>query len=66
MALSSAGFQVYAAKDERAVDFVLDTGLRLEVGGACKKRKAADRVVRDDVELSADEVIAIWTLGFLR
>lgn len=59
-----AGYQVFACKDERKGDFVIDD-LIIEVGGKNKKQKDADFVVRDDLEFASGNVLPLWSLGFL-
>lgn len=59
-----AGYDVFACKDERKGDFVIDD-LIIEVGGKSKKQKEADFVVRDDIEFASGNVIPLWSLGFL-
>ena len=63
-ALLGGGKKVFACKDERLADFVVD-GLKIEIGGRSKKKKAADKVVRDDVEFVAGDVVPLWCLGLL-
>ncbi|HAR43538.1 MAG TPA: AAA family ATPase [Bdellovibrionales bacterium] len=54
--------EVYASKDEKAGDFISEKHL-FEVGGLSKKRKNADFVICDDLELPAPKRIPLWTLG---
>jgi len=62
--LKGAGHAVFASKDESQGDFEV-AGLTVEVGGAGKKRKKSDFVIRDDVETPSRSVIPLWCLGFL-
>lgn len=62
--LRCAGYPVTACKDEAQGDFEVN-GLKIEVGGASKKRKSADKVIRDDVEFPTETVVPLWLLGFL-
>ncbi len=67
LALQSAGYQVFAAKDERDGDFVTISSkdgkrMTIEVGGHKKILKNADFVVRDDIDYPADKVIPLWHL----
>jgi predicted AAA+ superfamily ATPase len=62
--LKGAGHAVFASKDESQGDFEV-AGLTVEVGGAGKKRKKSDFVIRDDVETPSRSVIPMWCLGFL-
>lgn len=59
-----AGYKVFACKDEREGDFVIND-LIVEVGGKHKKQKEADFVVRDDIEFASGNVLPLWSLGFL-
>lgn len=62
--LRSAGHEVFACKDDSEADFEVNE-VKLEVGGASKKRKSADFVIRDDVEFPTASVIPLWFLCFL-
>ncbi len=61
--LQESGREVFASEDEEAADFVVD-GLKVEVGGRNKKRKAADFVVRDDTDIPLKGILPMWCLGF--
>jgi len=68
--VSSAGWTVEAVRDETAGDFVLSRNvsagiekLKIEVGGAHKKSKRADFVIRDDLDYPAGNAIPLWLLG---
>jgi hypothetical protein len=67
---ADAGWTVEATRDETSGDFVISRGddgeqrsLKLEVGGASKKRKSADFVIRDDIEFPGTNAIPLWLLG---
>ncbi|MBO8140390.1 MAG: ATP-binding protein [Thermosipho sp. (in: Bacteria)] len=60
---SEAGKDVYASKTEEHGDFVIDNIL-IEVGGKNKKRKNADFVLRDDIEVPVKNSIPLWLIGF--
>ncbi|WP_372590313.1 AAA family ATPase [Fervidobacterium pennivorans subsp. carthaginiensis] len=51
-----------AEKDKTKCDLIFN-GMRLEIGGANKKPKQADFVIRDDIDLSVRNVIPMWVLG---
>jgi predicted AAA+ superfamily ATPase len=54
--------EVFASKDEEKGDF-LSQGILFEVGGASKKAKKSDYVIRDDREQFTTGKIPLWTLG---
>jgi uncharacterized protein len=60
-----AGHSLFAARDEREGDFIVD-GTSIEVGGKGKSAKQADFVIRDDLDLPGRKVIPLWLLGFIR
>ncbi|NOY82409.1 MAG: ATP-binding protein [Kiritimatiellaeota bacterium] len=57
-----SGHSLHASDDERAYDFLID-GKAVEVGGRRKDRKAADVVVRDNIDLPAGNTLPMWLLG---
>ncbi len=61
-ALADSGFSVFASSNETQCDFIAN-GLRLEVGGQKKQAKAADFVIRDNVDLPSGNVIPMWLIG---
>jgi predicted AAA+ superfamily ATPase len=61
-AAMESGHKVWAAAKEEEYDFLIDNR-RVEVGGRKKARKGADLVVRDDVDLPAENVLPLWMLG---
>jgi predicted AAA+ superfamily ATPase len=61
-AFSEAGKKVYSSSREVDSDFQIDN-YQIEVGGSSKKRKQADYVVRDNIDLPADQVLPMWMLG---
>lgn len=67
---AEAGWKVEATKDETRGDFVISRNeggrlrkLMIEVGGASKRVKSADRVVRDDLDYPGGKAIPLWLLG---
>ncbi len=61
-ALGNAGHQVWASEDERDADLVAGE-ISLEIGGASKKEKKADFVIRDDIDIPKGKAIPLWLLG---
>jgi predicted AAA+ superfamily ATPase len=72
--LQEAGYEVYANSDERQADFKVVSRVPgagqsrkewlIEVGGASKKPKAADFVIRDGIDEASGRQIPMWCLGF--
>jgi predicted AAA+ superfamily ATPase len=67
---AEAGWTVEATKEEVSGDFAISRReggkLRrhmIEVGGASKRVKSADRVVRDDLDFPSGKAIPLWLLG---
>jgi predicted AAA+ superfamily ATPase len=60
-----SGRKVLAATDDSQYDFIVDGKHRIEIGGPSKARKKADFVVRDRIDVPVDNVIPLWTLGFM-
>lgn len=67
---ADAGWTIETTRDDSTGDFVIskpsDTGmqkLKLEVGGASKKIKNADFVIRDDIDYPAANAVPMWLLG---
>lgn len=67
---AESGWQVEATRDETSGDFVISRNLdgtptkhKLEVGGASKKSKGSDFVIRDDIDFPAGNAIPLWLLG---
>jgi predicted AAA+ superfamily ATPase len=56
-----SGHSLYATKDERQGDLLVDEHT-VEVGGRAKRLKGADYVIRDDVDLPNEKIIPMWTL----
>ncbi len=56
---AAAGCQVFACRDERSGDFIID-GVNVEVGGATKGAKASDLVLRDDIDLPRGKAVPLW------
>lgn len=61
-ALSDAGHSVYASANETDCDFIAGE-LRIEVGGARKNIKAADFVIRDNLDLPSGNSLPLWLPG---
>jgi hypothetical protein len=63
---------VESTRDDSTGDFVI-TGssgsgpgirkLKIEVGGASKKIKSADFVIRDDIDYPSTNAVPMWLLG---
>jgi len=53
---------ILAEKGETKGDLIFN-GIRLEIGGASKKPKQADFVIRDDIDLPVRNAIPMWVLG---
>ncbi|MCD6104986.1 MAG: hypothetical protein J7J43_04295 [Thermosipho sp. (in: Bacteria)] len=51
------------SKTEEHGNFVIDNIL-IKVGGKNKKRKNADFVLRDDIEVPVRNSIPLWLIGF--
>lgn len=67
---AEAGWSVETTRDDSTGDFVITrlsaTGvqkLKIEVGGASKKLKSADFVIRDDIDYPANNAIPMWLMG---
>jgi len=70
---AESGWLVEAARNEAEGDYVISrnvggvtTKLKLEVGGASKKIKSADFVIRDDIDFPGRNAIPLWLLGMMR
>ena len=64
-AAKSAGFSVFASRDETKGDLVFkdqDTRILVEIGGEKKNRKQADFVIRDNIDYPAENIIPLWLL----
>ncbi len=57
-------YKVYASKKETECDYVVD-GYKIEIGGKNKKRKGADLVLRDDIDLPVGDSIPLWMAGLV-
>ncbi len=62
--LTEGGELVEASPEETHGDFLVRGEILIEVGGASKKPKAADFVLRDDLDVPAGKALPLWTLGF--
>ncbi|OGQ34274.1 MAG: AAA family ATPase [Deltaproteobacteria bacterium RIFCSPHIGHO2_12_FULL_43_9] len=58
------GKNIYACKNERKGDFVVEK-ITLEIGGRNKSIKGADFVIRDDIDLPGNRTIPLWSLGMM-
>lgn len=70
---AETGWLVEAVRNEAEGDFVISRNaggvplqFKLEVGGASKKIKSADFVIRDDIDLPGGNAIPLWLLGMIR
>ncbi len=69
--LSSMGYEIWASRKEEEYDFAISQGkgmssakkITLEIGGKSKSGKAADFVVRDDLDYPVQNAIPFWLLG---
>jgi len=67
---ADAGWTVESTRDDSTGDFVI-TGnsgpgirkLKIEVGGASKKIRSADFVIRDDIDHPSTNAVPMWLLG---
>lgn len=69
---AESGWLVEAARNETEGDFVISRNdgarvvrLKLEGGGASKKIKGADFVIRDDIDFPGGNAIPLWLLGMM-
>ena len=67
---ADAGWTVETTRDDSTGDFVITRPtvsgvqkLKIEVGGASKKKKNADFVIRDDIDYPAANAVPMWLLG---
>jgi predicted AAA+ superfamily ATPase len=60
----AARLKVHAPKDDSEGDLIID-GELFEVGGRDKKKKKAQRIIRDDAEFPTKSVVPLWMIGFL-
>jgi predicted AAA+ superfamily ATPase len=63
--MQAAGIPVFASRDETKGDLICGSDF-VEIGGKGKKRKKADWVIRDDVEVPSPKVIPLWCVGCMR
>jgi uncharacterized protein len=63
--LGEAGSKVESVRDETMGDFIVQGKLAIEIGGASKRVKKADFVIRDDFDLPAGKALPLWSLGFM-
>lgn len=66
--LLEMGYDVCASRNERDADFVASRrfsskNITIEVGGAEKKMKHADYVIRDTIDFGSDKIIPLWLLA---
>ena len=59
-----SGKEIFAYENEREGDFVVE-GKLIEMSGKGKKRKGADFVIRDDLDVPLRNSIPMWILGLL-
>jgi hypothetical protein len=67
---SESGWLVESARNEEEGDFIISRNidgtlkkLKLEVGGASKKIKRSDFVIRDDIDFPGGNAVPLWLLG---
>ncbi|MBN1242729.1 MAG: ATP-binding protein [Spirochaetales bacterium] len=72
MLCAESGWLVEAAREETTGDFVITRRdgasprrFALEVGGASKRRKGSDFVIRDDLDFPTAAALPLWTLGMM-
>jgi len=63
--LGEAGLRVESTRDETIGDFIVQGTISIEIGGASKKIKKSDFVIRDDIDLPAGRALPLWSLGFM-
>ena len=56
--------EIFACPDEKECDYIIN-GLKIEIGGKSKKRKQADLVISDDIELPIKNKMPLYFLGLL-
>ncbi|MCX6106240.1 MAG: AAA family ATPase [Proteobacteria bacterium] len=62
--MAMSGRKVAASDNETLCDFVADD-VTIEVGGAGKKRKKADWVIRDDTDRPSQKSLPLWSLAMM-
>ena len=63
--LGEAGLLLESTRDETTGDFIVQGRIAIEIGGASKKIKKSDFVIRDDIDLPAGKALPLWSLGFM-
>lgn len=56
-------FAVYASSNEKECDYIVNDK-KFEIGGKNKKRKNADYIVSDDLDIPLGNRLPLWMLGF--
>ncbi|MGA1846347.1 ATP-binding protein [Deferribacter abyssi] len=64
MCLKEKFNNIFASKDEKDCDFIVDN-FKIEVGGKNKKKKNADFVISDDIDVPVRNRIPLWILGLI-
>lgn len=64
MATKAIGLELHCPKDDSDYDFEVGK-TTFEIGGRNKKRKNADYVIKDDIDLPTKHTIPLWMLGLL-
>ena len=59
-----SNFKIYASKDEKECDFFLNN-TKIEIGGKNKKRKNADFVIMDNIDVPFGNKIPLWVCGMV-
>ena len=57
--------EVFTSKNEKEYDFLLNNGIKIEIGGKSKKIKNADFVICDDIDIPFKNRLPLWLMGFL-
>ncbi|MGC8822962.1 MAG: ATP-binding protein [Desulfurella sp.] len=57
-------YELFASKNEKDCDFIVNN-IKIEVGGRNKKKKNADFVITDDVDIPIKNRIPLWLLGLI-
>lgn len=57
-------YELFASKNEKDCDFIVNN-IKIEVGGRNKKKKNADFIITDDVDIPIKNKIPLWLLGLM-
>ncbi len=64
MCLKERYNKIYASKDERDCDFIIND-IKIEVGGSSKQKKNSDFIISDDIDVPVKNKIPMWMLGLI-